>query len=112
MKLGLTSDLQQPISFHYADLQDATGNFSDKNKLGSGGFSVVYKVCQKMIIPSFESSSLFFLNIISKRSLGVEVKRGGVREYGKKEKSGSWRRPGNDGSPAGLPKKFSTEKVD
>lgn len=46
MKSGLTN-LQEPISFRYGDLQVATGNFSDANKLGRGGFAVVYKVCQK-----------------------------------------------------------------
>lgn len=44
MDLGVTV-LQQPVSFQYSDLQDATENFSDVNILGNGGFAIVYKVC-------------------------------------------------------------------
>lgn len=40
---GLT-ELQGPTVFTYNDLKSATGDFNDKNKLGQGGFSTVYKV--------------------------------------------------------------------
>lgn len=41
--MGAT-ELQGPKNFHYRDLKAATENFSDKNKLGEGGFGDVYKV--------------------------------------------------------------------
>ncbi|URE05929.1 hypothetical protein MUK42_21546 [Musa troglodytarum] len=40
--LGAT-ELQGPLNFHYKDLKAATNNFSEKNKLGEGGFGDVYK---------------------------------------------------------------------
>ncbi|KAJ0974287.1 hypothetical protein J5N97_016252 [Dioscorea zingiberensis] len=35
--------LQGPLNFRYRDLKAATDNFSEKNKLGEGGFGSVYK---------------------------------------------------------------------
>ncbi|CAN6317072.1 unnamed protein product [Urochloa humidicola] len=40
--LGAT-ELQGPTSFYYHDLKAATNNFSEKSKLGEGGFGDVYK---------------------------------------------------------------------
>ncbi|XP_004293009.1 PREDICTED: cysteine-rich receptor-like protein kinase 3-like [Fragaria vesca subsp. vesca] len=40
--LGAT-ELQGPVNYKYKDLKSATGNFSDENKLGEGGFGDVYK---------------------------------------------------------------------
>ncbi|THU65670.1 hypothetical protein C4D60_Mb05t06080 [Musa balbisiana] len=40
--LGAT-ELRGPLNFHYKDLKAATNNFSEKNKLGEGGFGDVYK---------------------------------------------------------------------
>ncbi|KAM3402254.1 hypothetical protein ACQJBY_006278 [Aegilops geniculata] len=40
--LGAT-ELQGPTSFYYHDLKVATNNFSEKNKLGEGGFGDVFK---------------------------------------------------------------------
>ncbi|XP_047310633.1 cold-responsive protein kinase 1-like [Impatiens glandulifera] len=40
--LGAT-ELQGPVSFGYKDLKTATDGFSEKNKLGEGGFGDVYK---------------------------------------------------------------------
>ncbi|CAN6293196.1 unnamed protein product [Urochloa humidicola] len=40
--LGAT-ELQGPTSFYYRDLKAATNNFSEKSKLGEGGFGDVYK---------------------------------------------------------------------
>ena len=42
--LGAT-ELQGPTSFYYHDLKVATNNFSEKSKLGEGGFGDVFKVC-------------------------------------------------------------------
>ncbi|KAK7393274.1 hypothetical protein VNO78_21825 [Psophocarpus tetragonolobus] len=41
--LGKT-ELKAPTKYKYSDLKAATRNFSEKNKLGEGGFGVVYKV--------------------------------------------------------------------
>lgn len=41
---GLSADLRGPASFTFHELKHATGNFSDQNKLGQGGFATVYKV--------------------------------------------------------------------
>lgn len=38
------AELREPVSFEYNDLRHATENFIDKNKLGQGGFAIVYKV--------------------------------------------------------------------
>lgn len=35
---------EQSLQFDFDTLQDATNNFSDDNKIGSGGFGNVYKV--------------------------------------------------------------------
>ncbi|XP_047061985.1 cysteine-rich receptor-like protein kinase 44 isoform X2 [Lolium rigidum] len=40
--LGVT-ELRGPTSFHYKDLKAATNNFSEKSKLGEGGFGDVFK---------------------------------------------------------------------
>lgn len=40
---GLT-EAPRPTSFTYNELKSATGDFDDRNKLGRGGFSTVYKV--------------------------------------------------------------------
>ncbi|KAL6643221.1 hypothetical protein ACP70R_021402 [Stipagrostis hirtigluma subsp. patula] len=40
--LGAT-ELQGPTAFYYRDLKSATDNFSEKTKLGEGGFGDVYK---------------------------------------------------------------------
>uniref|UniRef100_A0ACD5TJP8 Uncharacterized protein n=1 Tax=Avena sativa TaxID=4498 RepID=A0ACD5TJP8_AVESA len=40
--LGAT-ELQGPTSFYYQDLKAATNNFSEKSKLGEGGFGGVFK---------------------------------------------------------------------
>ncbi|XP_054795595.1 cysteine-rich receptor-like protein kinase 2 isoform X2 [Prosopis cineraria] len=37
------SKLKGPINYNYNDLKSATKNFSEKNKLGEGGFGTVYK---------------------------------------------------------------------
>ncbi|XP_042435708.1 cysteine-rich receptor-like protein kinase 2 isoform X1 [Zingiber officinale] len=37
------STLQGSVNFHYKDLKTATNNFSEKNKVGKGGFGDVYK---------------------------------------------------------------------
>ena len=34
----------KPYTFNYAELRNATGDFSPSNKLGEGGFGPVYKV--------------------------------------------------------------------
>ena len=34
----------RPNTFSYAELRTATGNFNPTNKLGEGGFGVVFKV--------------------------------------------------------------------
>lgn len=34
----------RPYTFSYAELKNATGDFSPSNKLGEGGFGPVYKV--------------------------------------------------------------------
>ncbi|XP_042440657.1 cold-responsive protein kinase 1-like [Zingiber officinale] len=39
--------LQGSLNFHYKHLKNATNNFSEKNKLGEGGFGDVYKGCLK-----------------------------------------------------------------
>ncbi|CAL4917215.1 unnamed protein product [Urochloa decumbens] len=43
--LGAT-ELQGPTTFYYHDLKAATNNFSEKSKLGEGGFGDVYKVME------------------------------------------------------------------
>ncbi|MED6113952.1 hypothetical protein PIB30_075592 [Stylosanthes scabra] len=40
---GATNKLEAPINYKYNDLKAATNNFSEKNKLGGGGFGNVYK---------------------------------------------------------------------
>ena len=35
----------KPNLYSYAELRVATDNFNPSNKLGQGGFGVVYKVC-------------------------------------------------------------------
>ncbi|CAA3024616.1 cysteine-rich receptor kinase 2 [Olea europaea subsp. europaea] len=40
--LGAT-ELQGPNTYNYKDLKSATNNFSEKNKIGEGGFGDVYK---------------------------------------------------------------------
>ncbi|XP_054796505.1 cysteine-rich receptor-like protein kinase 2 isoform X2 [Prosopis cineraria] len=37
------SKLDGPVTYSYGDLKSATSNFSEENKLGQGGFGVVYK---------------------------------------------------------------------
>ena len=41
--MGAT-ELKGPIKYKYNDLKAATKKFSEKNKLGEGGFGAVYKV--------------------------------------------------------------------
>ena len=41
--MGAT-ELKAPTKYKYSDLKAATKNFSEKNKLGEGGFGAVYKV--------------------------------------------------------------------
>jgi len=41
--MGAT-ELKGPTKYKYSDLKAATKNFSEKNKLGEGGFGAVYKV--------------------------------------------------------------------
>lgn len=41
--MGAT-ELQGPNTYNYKDLKSATNNFSEKNKIGEGGFGDVYKV--------------------------------------------------------------------
>jgi len=41
--LGAT-ELKDATKYRYSDLKAATKNFSEKNKLGEGGFGTVYKV--------------------------------------------------------------------
>jgi len=41
--LGAT-ELKAATKYKYSDLKVATKNFSEKNKLGEGGFGAVYKV--------------------------------------------------------------------
>ena len=41
--LGAT-ELKAATKYKYSDLKAATKNFSEKNKLGEGGFGAVYKV--------------------------------------------------------------------
>lgn len=36
--------MKGPVYYNYGDLKSATKNFSIENKLGEGGFGVVYKV--------------------------------------------------------------------
>jgi len=38
------TELKGPKKYKYSDLKAATKNFSEKNKLGEGGFGAVYKV--------------------------------------------------------------------
>ncbi|KAI9100222.1 hypothetical protein K1719_024440 [Acacia pycnantha] len=38
-----TSKLKGPMTYSYQDLKSATNNFSHENKLGEGGFGIVYK---------------------------------------------------------------------
>ncbi|XP_054796734.1 cysteine-rich receptor-like protein kinase 2 isoform X2 [Prosopis cineraria] len=42
-----TSKLKGPVTYSYQDLKSATKNFSDENKLGEGGFGIVYKEKKK-----------------------------------------------------------------
>jgi len=42
-KFGAT-ELKAATKYNYSDLKAATKNFSQKNKLGEGGFGAVYKV--------------------------------------------------------------------
>ena len=44
------SKLKGAISYSYMDLKFATKNFSSENKLGVGGFGVVYKVALHSMI--------------------------------------------------------------
>ncbi|XP_058098009.1 cysteine-rich receptor-like protein kinase 44 isoform X2 [Magnolia sinica] len=44
--LGAT-ELRAAVNFHYRDLKSATENFSERNKLGQGGFGDVYKGVMK-----------------------------------------------------------------
>ncbi|KAK4278104.1 hypothetical protein QN277_015996 [Acacia crassicarpa] len=37
------SNLRAPLNYNYKELKSATKNFSEKNKLGEGGFGTVYK---------------------------------------------------------------------
>ncbi|KAK4278123.1 hypothetical protein QN277_016014 [Acacia crassicarpa] len=37
------SKLKGPVTYSYKDLKSATNNFSEENKIGEGGFGVVYK---------------------------------------------------------------------
>jgi len=41
--MGAT-ELKGPTKYKYTDLKAATKNFSEKNKVGEGGFGTVYKV--------------------------------------------------------------------
>lgn len=42
--LSLVSDLNNIKFYKYKELQHATDNFSEANKVGEGGFGLVYKV--------------------------------------------------------------------
>lgn len=46
------------LIFDLATLKAAPNNFSDENKLGKGGFGVVYKVLDQLFFP-LENSSKF-----------------------------------------------------
>ena len=50
--LSMTPELNNIVGaqctiFDLATLQEATENFSEKNKLGEGGFGIVYKVSSR-----------------------------------------------------------------
>jgi len=49
-------DLELPV-FDFATIAIATGNFSDDNKLGEGGYGPVYKV--KLLMRELSVSSLY-----------------------------------------------------
>lgn len=44
-----TEDLELPL-FDYSTIVMSTNNFSDENKLGQGGFGIVYKVILQLIM--------------------------------------------------------------
>lgn len=59
---GLT-ELQGPTVFTYNDLKSATGDFNDKNKLGQGGFSTVYKVTFDCFVFYFLKHANFIIQL-------------------------------------------------
>jgi len=56
----------ESIFIGLSTLQSATNNFDENNKLGEGGFGVVYKVCRH----SFRIFTRFFFSIQFQTALG------------------------------------------
>lgn len=63
------SGIQNTKLFPYKELKMATGNFHHSNKIGEGGFGVVYKVIAKFIFVPFFLSNEGFIKFLNKLSL-------------------------------------------
>ena len=57
------SKLKGATKFKYSDLKAATKNFSEKNKLGEGGFGAVYKVKSNCSV-HFNCNFKFFFSFL------------------------------------------------
>ena len=57
---GQSEDLEVPF-FNLTTIAIATDNFSNNNKLGEGGFGIVYKVNLPIIIKSIEKVHIIFI---------------------------------------------------
>lgn len=59
----------KPYTFSYAELRNATGEFSPSNKLGEGGFGPVYKVGHYLIeIIFFNDNDYDYKHVLSQFS--------------------------------------------
>ena len=71
--------MQGPINYKYKDLNAATKNFSEENKLGEGGFGDVYKV----LLSEFENSTVINYKFVEFDGLLMISGMKGVLKNGK-----------------------------